>query len=241
MYGSTGSEHFKYLWSQQLHEHSYVGECFYKVACLLKQKTILSLGGGVDLLSLWLAKEGNHVVTVDVSAAAAAKTRELAICNGVEEYLTTLVSSAEEVALESESFDVVLTQRALHHMDVVRTVGRVYKWLTSGGIFLAEEPICLLRTLQWLHKKVPFHPSAPRTPDERELSEDDLALIRRMFSQVRVSYFDCLTRESVAYFLCKARMDWFLNSLGRIDHFLINQGLPILRGLGTYAIIEATK
>jgi Methyltransferase domain len=190
---------------------------------------------------VFLAKAGNQVVTVDISAVAAAATRELARRDGVKDNLTTLTASVEEVALERESFDVVISKRALHHMDIVRSVGRVYEWLVAGGVFLAEEPICLLRALQWIHQRLPFHPNAPRTPDERELTEHDLALIRHTFSHVGVKYFDFIGRESVAYFLCNARMDWLLNPLGRIDYFLINQGLPILRRAGTYAIIEATK
>ena len=88
---------------------------------------------------------------------------------------------------------------------------------------------------------MPFHPSAPRTPDERELTSADLALIAHTFRDVRTRVFDCLTRESVAYALVNLRMEWLLSPLGRLDDLLLNTALPMLRGAATYAIIEARK
>ena len=151
------------------------------------------------------------------------------------------MGASEEIALGDDSFDVVLSKRALHHMDVERTVGRVRDLLIDGGLFLAEEPICLSAGLKWIHKKFPFHPTAPRTPDERELTDRDLTFIQRSFREVSVRHFDLLGRESVAYVLEKLRMDWVLNPLGRLDDLLMNRSLPFLRSVATYAIIEASK
>jgi hypothetical protein len=126
-------------------------------------------------------------------------------------------------------------------MHIERTVARIHRLLVDGGAFLAEEPICTSRGLAWVHHRFPFHPAAPRTPDERELTADDLSFIQHSFRDARLRFFDCLARESVAYLLAVARMDWLLNPLGRLDDVLLNSSLPGLRAGATYAIIEARK
>jgi hypothetical protein len=240
-YQSTGSGHHRYLWSKHIEGQSYVGECFQRLAATLRQRRILSLGGGVDRLAVRLAQSGNEIVTVDISPVAAAATLTLAEQEGVVSRVTTLVGLAEEIPLPRESFDVVISKRALHHMDIARTMVRVRELLVEGGVFLAEEPICLLRSLRWVHRNLPFHPNAPRTEDERELTERDFALIRNTFAAVSVEYFDFVTRESIAYVLDRGGLAWLLRPLGKLDHHLINHALPVLHRLGSYAVFEATK
>ena len=240
-YRPDGAEHDKYLWIKNVERRSHVGGCFLNLAMRCYGKRILSLGGGIDSLAVALAKADNRIVSVDISPVAVAATAALARHEGVADKVTALVSASERIELPGESFDIVLSKRALHHMDVGRTVARARDLLVDGGLFVAEEPICLSAVLQWVHRTFPFHPSAPRTPDERELTADDLALIAHTFRDVRTRVFDCLTRESVAYALVNLRMEWLLSPLGRLDDLLLNTALPMLRGAATYAIIEARK
>ena len=240
-YRSDGGEHHKYLWVKSVEQRSYVRERFVGLCARWRGKRILSVGGGVDSLAVDLARADNRITSVDISPVATAATAALARQQGVADKVTALVGASESVDLPNGSFDVVLAKRALHHMDVARTVARVRDLLVDGGVFVAEEPICLSAGLRWVHRRFPFHPRAPRTPDERELTEEDLLLIRRTFREVRTSLFDGLTRESVAYVLVSIRMGWVLNPLGRVDAFLLNSGLPLLRAAATYVIIEARK
>ncbi|MGH9196094.1 MAG: class I SAM-dependent methyltransferase [Acidimicrobiia bacterium] len=241
VYRATGVEHFKYLWSKEIEGLSYVGRHFRRLVGHLTGKKILSLGGGIDRLAVLLAKNANDVVSVDVSPVAVAATIDLAEQEGVSGRLTALVGTAEETLFPHRSFDAVIAKRALHHMDFATVLTQVHDLLVSGGVLIAEEPICLSRWLSWLHSSVPFHPRAPRTQDERELTNSDLMLITRSFREVTISYFDVLARESVAYLLCKARCGGTLNQLGQIDYFLTNRCLPALRYLSTYVILQATK
>jgi SAM-dependent methyltransferase len=240
-YRPGGPFHARCLWTKRVEGISYIGERFYRLAGELRYKRALSLGGGVDRLGIFLAKAGNRVVTVDVSPVAAAATAALAAREGVADRLSPVVGEAEDALFAKESFDAVLCKRSLHHLAVPRAVARAHELLVPGGVLLAEEPICLPRWLLWAHEKFPFAPGAVRTPDERELVPEDFSLLRRTFRKVRVCYFDLLARESVAYFLCKARAEWLLRPLGKFDYFLVNRCLPVLRYLCTYAIIEAVK
>jgi protein-L-isoaspartate O-methyltransferase len=240
-YQPTGPDHAKYLWTKHIERISFIGECFYRLAGRMRDMRILSLGGGIDRLGIFLAQVGNRVVTVDISPIASAATHALAAEAGVLDNVVSVAAAAEDVDMEDQSFDVVIFKRALHHMDLPTTIGHVYRLLVSGGLLLAEEPVCLPAWLSRVHKECPFHPYGVRTADERELTPGDLTFIRRMFSEVSVSYFDCLARESIAYFLYKARVDRLLRPLGHLDYLLMNRYLPMARYLSTYAIIRAVK
>ena len=240
-YRPGGPHHAKYLWTKRIERISFIGECFYRLTGELRHKRILSLGGGVDRLGVSLAKGGNRIVSVDVSPVACAATVELARQEGVLGTLTSVVAPGEEVELERGSFDAIIFKRALHHMDLPTVIERAHRLLIPGGLLLAEEPICLPGWLLRAHTMFPFHPEAVRTTDERELTPRDLDLIRRTFSKMNVSYFDCVARESVAYFLYRARIDRLLRLLGKLDHVVMNRCVPITRYLSTYAIIRAVK
>ena len=241
-YQSADPEHPRYCWTKHIESVSYIAARFQHLLRGVRRKHILSLGGGVDRLGLSLARADNRVVTVDVSPVAAAANAALAQRAGLADRLIPRVAPAEEVDFARESFDVVICKRALHHMDLTRVIPRARDLLRRGGMFLAEEPVCLLPLLRWFHQHCPFHPeAAPRTADERELTDDDLTFIRDVFGKVELSYFDLLARESVAYFLVKGRAARLLNPLGKLDYVLINCCPALLRYLSTYVILRAIK
>jgi ubiquinone/menaquinone biosynthesis C-methylase UbiE len=241
VYSPKGQNHYKYVWANGIVEGSYVEECFYDALHALRGGRVLSLGGGLDRAAVRLAKAGNRVVSVDISPVAGARTRELALQSGVADNVRTLTADCEQLHFPEAEFDAVICKRSLHHMDVPSVVAVAHRVLEPGGMFLAEEPVCLSGVFRWLHAHVPFAPEAPRTPDEKEVSEPEFALIRQTFREVRFRYFDFLARESVAYFLSKVGLAKLLRQLGRLDYFLMNCCCPSLRGLSTYVLIQAIK
>lgn len=239
-YGAEGVDHGKYLWSKSVTESSYSEDFFNSLLGKFSGRKILTVGGGVDTVGVSLAKNKNRVVSLDISPAASRLTRELSRQVGVEENLSAVVMNGEEMALD-EKFDVVVCKRSLHHMNLPRVIARVHDCLVEGGRFIAEEPVCLLKPLRWIHAKLPFHPEAPRTRDEVELTWEDLALIRDAFREVKFHYLDCLTRESIKYCLWRARAVALLRPLGRLDFSLVNDYLTPLKYLSTYVVIQALK
>lgn len=240
VYRVEGLDHEKYLWSKFITESSYSEDFFNALLGEFSRQKILTIGGGVDTVGISLAKNNNRVVSLDISPAAARQTRELSRRLGVEKNLSTLVMNCEEMALDAK-FDVVVCKRALHHMNVPEVIARVHDSLIEGGRFIAEEPVCLLKPLRWVHEKLPFHPEAPRTNDEVELTEKDLALIGNAFREVKFHYLDCLTRESIKYCLWRAGVAGLLRPLGRLDFSLINDYLTPLKYLSTYTVVQAIK
>jgi SAM-dependent methyltransferase len=241
VYDPRGSQHYQYVWVKRVETRSFMVECFFRALQGVTGKRVLSLGGGLDHVAVTLAGAGNRVVSVDISPVAAARTRELAEQSGVAGNLRTLTANGEELQFAAGEFDVVVCRRALHHMDLARVLAVAHHALVPGAMFLAEEPVCLSRVFRWLHARFPFAPESPRTPDERELTEREFALLQQTFREVRFRYFDFLARESVAYFLSKARLVGLLRPLGRFDDFLLNRCCPALRGFSTYALIQAVK
>jgi SAM-dependent methyltransferase len=239
-YRTEGLNHEKYLWSKSFVNSSYSEDVFNDLLREFSGKKILTIGGGIDSVGMLLAKNNNRVVSADISDVAARQTNEAARQLGIEKNLSAVVMDCEEMMFEEE-FDVVVCKRALHHMELSKVIERVHQSLVEGGRFVAEEPVCLLKPLRWIHEKLPFHPEAPRTADEVEFTLEDLAFVESTFRQVEFHYIDFLTRESVQYYLWKAQAGGLLRRLGRFDFALVNNYLTPLKYLSTYAIIQARK
>lgn len=239
-YRAEGLNHEKYLWSKSFVNSSYSEDVFNDLLRKFSGKKILTMGGGIDTVGMLLAKNDNRVTSVDVSDVAVLHTNDAARRQGIEKNLSAVAMDCEEMEFE-EKFDVVVCKRALHHMELSKVIERVHQSLAEGGCFIAEEPICLLKPLRWIHEKLPFHPEAPRTADEVEFTLKDLALIKSAFREVEFYYIDFLTRESVQYCLWKAQAGKALRRLGRFDFALVNHYLPPLKYLSTYTIIQALK
>jgi SAM-dependent methyltransferase len=241
LYRPGGAGHARFLWSERLQGHSYAAGYFEKLLKDVCWQKVLSIGGGVDRVGVFLAKAGNRVLSVDLSPIAVEQTRALADRAGAAGNLTALAANCEGVELPPGEFDLVVCKRALHCMDFGKIIALVHRVLHPGGVFIAEEPASLLRLLRWLHDKLPFHPDSPCSPDEKELTETDLALVRKTFASVRFMYFDFLARESTAYLLLKLRLIKLLRPLGRVDALLVNNLFPLLKYLSTYVILRAVK
>ena len=153
----TGNDYQRTFAERYVESAARSSQFVYERLSKLPRQLILSIGGGVDRLGVALGRLGHRVVTVDVSPVAAIRTLELAQRNGVHDRVIPVIGDCENFCLRAE-FDVVLCKRSLHHMDIQRVVAKAIELLREGGLFIAEEPICLLPVLRWLHRKAPFHP-----------------------------------------------------------------------------------
>src|SRR6185503_18392474 len=156
-YRVEGPAHEKYLWTKFITEASYSEDLFGALLGEFTGQRILTVGAGVDTVGVSLSKNNNRVVSLDISPAAAQQTAELARRAGVERNLSAVVMNCEEMVL-AEKFDVVVCKRTLHHMNLSKVLARVHDSLVEGGRFIAEEPVCLLKPLRWIHRLLPFHP-----------------------------------------------------------------------------------
>jgi len=102
---------------------------------------VVDLGCGTGQLSLPLAGRGACVLAVDVSPAMItrlevnARDRSLAGVEGI-------ALPVENLSLPAQSFDLVVTSYALHHLrdsDKNRVVSAAYRWLRPGGTLIVAD------------------------------------------------------------------------------------------------------
>jgi ubiquinone/menaquinone biosynthesis C-methylase UbiE len=141
-------------------------------------KDVLDYGCGPGYLAKHLIDEGaKSVVGIDVSDAEIERARERVREQGIEDRCTFLAADAHAMEFPDDSFDVIVGDSILHHLELRRALLEIRRVLRPGGRAVFLEPLWhnpLLRLGRALT------PSA-RTPDEHPLTVDDWALCAEIF------------------------------------------------------------
>ena len=144
----------------------------------LKDKRVLELGCGAGEASVYMAKQGAKVVAGDLSEEMLKVALKLAARHNVK--IETLKTSADRLAVEDESFDVVYAANLLHHVDIEPTLKEVHRALKPGGTFVSWDPLAhnpVINVYRMMATKV-------RTEDEHPLTMKGLELFEKVFSKV---------------------------------------------------------
>ena len=100
-------------------------------------RDLLEIGCGIGVVSAALAWEGHRVTATDIDAEQIRTARAM---HPEGERLRFLAADAASLDFDDASFDVVVTQNALHHIprwpDVVTEIGRVLR--VGGYVFLLD-------------------------------------------------------------------------------------------------------
>jgi len=199
-------------------------------------KNILDLGCGTGDLSIILARRGARVTGIDVSSESINVTRRRTEVNHVSHLVSNEVMSAHCMTFPDACFDFVAGKAILHHLDLARSRDEIKRVLKKGGQGFFVEPIALSRALRFLRKLVPIAEDK-ETPDERQLSAQDLALF--------CSGFDAWTLKEVG--LLSSRLERFfprypswLVRLFRFDAWVLDH-VPSLRKYADMVLIIVRK
>ncbi len=237
--GALGQEYFYAKWAQH-RKWSYVERFFMGLIQEIRDQRVLSIGGGIDRVALYLARTGNETTAIEISSEAVERTALIADQLGLRDRVRTRCLDCHESDFEQE-FDIVITKDSLHHMDRSRAVERISRALVDGGVFLAMEPVCRSSVLRFLHRTLPYHPDPlPYVEGESELTDEDLAFIEEHFREVESFHFALLARESVAFTLNGIGAGRWIAPISRFDYHLMRWLAP-LRRLGSYMIVRAIK
>lgn len=164
----------------------------------VRGKRILEVGCGSGTISTYLALRGAESVGVDVSDGMLALARRRAEVNGVAERTTFLASPVEDLAEPDASFDAVLANQVLHHLDLPRAMPNIARLVGDRGEALFVEPVLFVpdwvRRARYSRAVTRFFPSRADTPDERSVDLQDLATIRNAFTRSEIRPFQLTAR-----------------------------------------------
>jgi len=199
-------------------------------------RRILEVGTGSGTLAIWLAMQGAHVTGLDVSNGMLQIARRRAAVNGVSERVELVAQPVEDLDLRPGSFDVVLGNQVLHHLDLPRAMPSVRRILTVEGMALFAEPVLMVP--EWL-RQARYHPYVTRrfpsradTPDERSLDLNDVRLVRAAFASSELHSFQALARIQNFHELS----DGSFARLERLDQTILRR-VPATRRLARFVVL----
>lgn len=140
----------------------------------LDGKRVLDLGCGHGERSLMLLERGADVDGIDISSVYIAEAERAARTAGFpEDRYRFVAGDAHHLPYDDTSFDSVVGNGILHHLDLDAALGEVHRVLKPGGRALFCEPL-LDNPLLKVFRAVTPH---ARTDDELPLSAADLERI----------------------------------------------------------------
>jgi len=189
----------------------------------------LELGCGTGIFLEKVAPAGARIVGLDLSADLLAKAR--ARLAGAPNVLL-LRGNAEQMPFPSSCFDVVYGSSVLHHLDLERALGEVFRVLRPGGRCVFTEPNILNPQVA-----VMFHLGLTKryfgvSPDEMAFSRFRalVALRGAGFAEAAVTPFDFL-HPSTPEGLCD-----FVDHAGRAL-----ERVPLLREIAGSLVVGARR
>jgi SAM-dependent methyltransferase len=142
-------------------------------------KIVLDYGCGPGYLTKYLIDRGAvHVTGIDVSDGEIEQARERALADGLQEKSQFLVADAHATDFPDDSFDLIVGDSILHHLDLRVALEEIRRILRPGGRAVFMEPLWhnpILRVGRALT------PSA-RTEDEHPLTTADWDMCGEVFA-----------------------------------------------------------
>jgi ubiquinone/menaquinone biosynthesis C-methylase UbiE len=146
----------------------------------LQGKRLLDIGAGLGESSVCFALKGANVTVVDISPQMVATALSLGQKFGVR--LEGVVSSAENLNLPPETYDIIYAANTLHHVqDRASFFGQMKSALKPGGMFFSYDPLAYNPVINVYRRMA----TDVRTPDEAPLTTADIKLARRYFEGVQ--------------------------------------------------------
>jgi SAM-dependent methyltransferase len=118
-------------------------------------QSVLEIGCGTGLFTEKLLSTGAKITATDLSQdlLAVAKTR-------LGEQCSLCTADAHSLPWDNDTFDIVYGSSILHHLQVEKALGEVYRVLKKDGRMLFAEPnmlnpqILLQKNIEWIKKRL---------------------------------------------------------------------------------------
>lgn len=185
---------------------------------------VLEYGCGPGSSAFRLARQGAHVVGIDISPVAIEQATEEGRREGLEQNLEFRVMDAENLELVDSSFDLVCGSGILHHLDLARAFSEIARVLVPSGVALFTEPLGHNPAINAYRRRTPGF----RTVDEHPLLVQDLKFAERYFDDVSAHYFT-LTALAAVPLRDRPGFEQVLGGLVSLDKALFTLIPPLRR------------
>jgi 2-polyprenyl-3-methyl-5-hydroxy-6-metoxy-1,4-benzoquinol methylase len=202
-------------------------------------KKILAIGCGAGLVSLNLAYQGAEIDAFDLSREAVALCRSRAEYLGLT-HVKFMVSSFEDLDRPENSYDAVVGEMVLHHIDIPTAAERIFRLLKPGGhgVFSEWKAYAVVDAIR---SRLLFRRWFPpggvdgyATEYERKLTDGDFQIIRTRFPDLTLEVRYCLCGK-VGYFAPR-----LASRLEKLDYRLL-RSLSWLRPFTDGVVLHFTK
>lgn len=174
------SKQSKYYWATTLEAQRHLRTIKSKIG----GADVLEIGCSSGNLAAQLSPFAKSYVGTDISdqAIALAASRQLTNCSFV-------CCDGHKIAMPDQSFDCVIVDALLHHMDLDLVLREIDRLLRPNGLLFFNEP---LGTNPVFNLYRVFTPRA-RTPDEHPFRRADLKLLGTIFEVQEIRWFGFLS------------------------------------------------
>ncbi len=195
---------------------------------------VLEYGCGSGSHSLEIARRGGVVTGIDISEVGIRQATEKAAEAGVTG-VDYLVMDAMNMDFPDNTFDLVIGEGILHHLDLDKSYEEISRVLKPGGSAVFMEPLGHNPAI------VIFRAVTPklRTADEHPLMRSDLKLADKYFGKNEFEYYH-LTSFAAMAFLKTPFFFKMVNFLDKVDQVLFKV-IPPLGYLSWYCIMTMSK
>lgn len=200
----------KFYWATQIARDEHNS----RILDACKDRKVLEIGCSTGHNATMLQNHVDSYTGVDISDAAINAAKDKKIPNA-----SFCQVDAHSLPFEDSSFDCVITDSLLHHLDLEKAFGEIRRVLSPDGRLVFFEPLGVNPFFQLYRMATP----AARTRDERPFTLKDLKHFEKHFSYDEVFFSGFFVIIS-AFF----RRESLRRVLARIDNFLARTPLRFL-------------
>jgi len=168
----------KYYWSTDIQRQAHIETIKQRIP----GQVVLEIGCSTGGLAADLAPRAAEYHGIDVSPEAVRVAREKAIKNALFG-----IADGHRLPFDNSTFDCVIVDSLLHHLDLGTILKEVKRVLKPGGYLFFNEPLGTNPFISFYRSRTP----SARTADEKPFDRDDLALLDSIFQIVEMRYFGC--------------------------------------------------
>ena len=194
---------------------------------------ILEYGCGQGGRLFQLAPYAASLAAIDLSPIGVQQARKEAEERGIKADIR--VMNAEALEFDDGTFDLIVGNGILHHLDLERAFREIRRVLVPGGRAFFMEPLGHNPMVNLYRRMTP----ELRTPDEHPLLMADFALAERNFERVEVK-MSVLTSLLALPFSGSKQFDKLLSRLTAVDDSLFQRS-ALARRHAWYATIELVR